>query len=89
MKADDHILWIYDGHASHVSLDVIEWAKKKKIILFVWVVIVFIILFVSVVIVLIPDHCLSIYSTPSPPFLYIRYAATIKVVIWGKYKKPE
>ena len=35
INVDDHILLIYDGHASHVSLDVIEWAKEKKIILFV------------------------------------------------------
>ena len=35
IKGDDQIPLIYDGHASHVSLDVIEWTKKKKIILFV------------------------------------------------------
>lgn len=31
----EHILLIFDGHASHVSLDVIEWAKENKVVLFV------------------------------------------------------
>jgi len=30
-----HVLLIYDGHAAHVSIDTIEWAKKHNVVLFV------------------------------------------------------
>lgn len=30
-----HTLVLYDGHASHISLSLIEWARENKIILFV------------------------------------------------------
>lgn len=29
------ILALYDGHRSHISLDLIEWAKNNNIVLFV------------------------------------------------------
>lgn len=32
---DQHVLLMYDGHRSHISLSLIEWAKQNKIILFV------------------------------------------------------
>ena len=32
---DQHILLMYDGHRSHISLSLIEWAKQNKLILFV------------------------------------------------------
>jgi hypothetical protein len=30
-----HLLLISDGHKSHISVDLIDWAKEQKIILFV------------------------------------------------------
>ena len=35
-KDDEFILVTYDGHASHVSLSLIEWAKEHNIILFLF-----------------------------------------------------
>ena len=32
---DQHVLLLYDGHRSHISLSLIEWAKQNKMILFV------------------------------------------------------
>ena len=34
-SSSQHILLMYDGHKSHISPDVIQWAKSNKIILFV------------------------------------------------------
>ncbi|KAJ8048493.1 Jerky protein-like-like [Holothuria leucospilota] len=34
-KPDDHVLLLYDGHTSHISIPLIELAKEHKIILFV------------------------------------------------------
>ncbi|XP_041376339.1 uncharacterized protein LOC121388791 isoform X2 [Gigantopelta aegis] len=34
-QPDQHLLLLLDGHKSHVSLDLVEWAKEKKIILFI------------------------------------------------------
>lgn len=34
-NVDDTILVLYDGHRSHVSLGLIEWAKQNSIVLFV------------------------------------------------------
>ncbi|KAL3866024.1 hypothetical protein ACJMK2_043365 [Sinanodonta woodiana] len=34
-SSDQHILLLYDGYASHISLGLVEWAKENKIILFV------------------------------------------------------
>ena len=34
-SADEHMLWIYDGHSTHVNPSIIEWAKSNRIILFV------------------------------------------------------
>ena len=36
LSADQPIIVLYDGHKSHVSLGVIEWAKAHNIILFVF-----------------------------------------------------
>lgn len=33
--ADDTILVLYDGHHSHKSVDLVEWAKSCNIVLFV------------------------------------------------------
>ena len=30
-----HLLLFLDGHKSHISLDLLEWAKERKIILFI------------------------------------------------------
>ena len=32
---DQYVILMYDGHRSHISLSLIEWAKQNKIILFV------------------------------------------------------
>ena len=32
---DEHMLWIYDGHSTHVNPSKIEWAQSNRIILFV------------------------------------------------------
>lgn len=34
VKEGEHILVLYDGHASHVTLSLIDWAKERNIILF-------------------------------------------------------
>ena len=34
-RGDDYVLILYDGHKSHCSLGLIEWAKSENIILFV------------------------------------------------------
>ena len=34
-RDNEHVLVLYDGHKSHCSLGLIEWAKSEKIILFV------------------------------------------------------
>ena len=31
----EYLLLIVDGHKSHISVDLIDWAKEQKIILFV------------------------------------------------------
>jgi hypothetical protein len=30
-----YLLLIFDGHKSHISVDLIDWAKEQKIILFI------------------------------------------------------
>ena len=35
LHTDQHVLIMYDGHTSHVTDQLIRWAKEKKIILFV------------------------------------------------------
>ena len=34
-EPEQHLLLILDGHKSHISLDLLEWAKERKIILFI------------------------------------------------------
>ena len=34
-KASDHTLILYDGHKSHISLTLSDWAKKHNVTLFV------------------------------------------------------
>ena len=34
-SADEHMLWIYDGHSTHVNPSIIDWARSNRIILFV------------------------------------------------------
>jgi hypothetical protein len=34
-RSDDTILILYDGHRSHISVDLVEWAKQQNIVLFV------------------------------------------------------
>ncbi|XP_060573049.1 uncharacterized protein LOC132730980 isoform X1 [Ruditapes philippinarum] len=35
MKENETIIVLYDGHKSHLSVDLIEWAKEQNIVLFV------------------------------------------------------
>lgn len=32
---EQHLLLVLDGHKSHISIDLLEWTKEKKIILFI------------------------------------------------------
>ena len=34
-EPDEHLLLLLDGHKSHISIDLVEWAKTQNIILFV------------------------------------------------------
>jgi hypothetical protein len=34
-RSDDTILILCDGHRSHISVDLVEWAKQQNIVLFV------------------------------------------------------
>ncbi|XP_060578498.1 uncharacterized protein LOC132735559 [Ruditapes philippinarum] len=35
MKENENIIVLYDGHKSHLSVDLIEWAKEQNVVLFV------------------------------------------------------